>query len=135
VAEAIKTPEGQSLQIAIDEKSQPKAADAKSAGAVLDKKAGEWKYNDKDGKTILRAGQPLTAERVAALKAIGVKEVTLHRPGYFDLVCAELCGQGHYKMQGQVIVVTNEEFVEQFETKAEEADAGQENTKTAVSKR
>ena len=34
-------------------------------------------------------------------KAIGVKGVTLHRPGYFDLVCEELCGQGHYKMQGR----------------------------------
>ena len=38
-------------------------------------------------------------------------------------------------MQGQVIVVSNEEFVEQFETKAEEADAGHANERTAVSKR
>ena len=30
--------------------------------------------------------------------------------GVYDLVCAELCGWGHYKMAGRVRVVTQEEF-------------------------
>jgi cytochrome c oxidase subunit 2 len=30
--------------------------------------------------------------------------------GEYDLVCAELCGWGHYKMAGRVRVVTREEF-------------------------
>jgi heme/copper-type cytochrome/quinol oxidase subunit 2 len=112
------------MLIEIDEKSEPKAPNAKSAGKAFDRNAGEWKYNDKEGKTIVRDGQPLTPERVAQLKAIGVKTVTMYRP-QFDLVCEELCGQGHGKMQGRVIVITAEEYAAKFETKAEEADLGQ----------
>ena len=37
-------------------------------------------------------------------------EVT--RSGEFDLTCAELCGWGHYKMRGRVVVQTREEFHE-----------------------
>lgn len=32
-------------------------------------------------------------------------------PRPFDIVCAELCGQGHFKMKGQLYVVTPEEYV------------------------
>ena len=131
----IKRPENKELLVAIDDKTQPRAADAKSPGAYLDKKADEWKFNDKDGKTIVRQGQPVTPERIAAIKAIGVKELTVYRPGYFDLVCEELCGQGHYKMQGQVIIVTPEEYAEKFEMAADAADAGHGEEKTAVSRR
>jgi cytochrome c oxidase subunit 2 len=31
-------------------------------------------------------------------------------PKPFDIVCAELCGQGHYKMRGQMYVVSEDEF-------------------------
>jgi heme/copper-type cytochrome/quinol oxidase subunit 2 len=76
----------------------------------------------------------VTEDRLAALAAIGVKELTVYRPGYFDLVCEELCGQGHYKMQGQVIILEQSEYAEQFETAAE-ADAGHAREKTAVTRR
>jgi hypothetical protein len=130
----IKQPQNKELLIAVSKESQPLAGDAKSAGAAFDPKAREWKYNDKDGETIIRQGQPVTEDRIAALKAIGVKEITVYRPGYFDLVCEELCGQGHSKMQGQIIIVTPEEYAEQFETAAE-ADAGHAEEKTAVSRK
>ncbi|MDX1682648.1 MAG: cytochrome c oxidase subunit II [Phycisphaeraceae bacterium] len=47
----------------------------------------------------------------------------------FDIVCAELCGQGHYKMRGQLYVVTAEQFdrwieVEQNNVTAGDDDAG-----------
>ncbi|MDB5318611.1 MAG: hypothetical protein JWN40_242 [Phycisphaerales bacterium] len=132
---AMKQPGNKELLIAVSKESQPQAADAKSAGAFYDKKSREWKYNDAEGKTILRQGQPVTHDRIAALKAIGVKDITVYHPGYFDLVCEELCGQGHYKMQGQVIIVTPEEFAEQFETTAEAADAGHADEKTAVTRK
>jgi hypothetical protein len=131
---ALKDPRNKELLLAIDDKSEPKAPNAKSAGAALDPRAQEWKFNDKEGKTIIRNGQPLTDERIAALKAIGVKEVTMYKPGYFDLVCEELCGQGHGTMQGQIIVITNDEYIEQFETPAE-ANAGHAEEKTAVTRR
>lgn len=35
-------------------------------------------------------------------------EVT--EPGEYELACAELCGIGHYRMDGQVVVHTQEEF-------------------------
>jgi cytochrome c oxidase subunit 2 len=31
-------------------------------------------------------------------------------PGTYDLVCAELCGWGHYKMKGRLTVESREEF-------------------------
>jgi heme/copper-type cytochrome/quinol oxidase subunit 2 len=131
----MKRPENRELMLAIDERSEPKASGPKAPGAYFDRKAGEWKYNDKDGGTILRAGQPVTEDRLAALKGIGVSEITVYRPGYFDLVCEELCGQGHYKMQGQVVILEASEFAEQFETAAEAADAGGGEAKTAVTRR
>jgi len=134
VSAALKDSRNKDLLLAITDKSVPKAPNAKSAGASLDVRAQEWKFNDKEGKTIIRNGQPLTDERIAALKAIGVKEVTMYKPGYFDLVCEELCGQGHGTMQGQIIVITNDEYIEQFETPAE-ANAGHADEKTAVTRR
>jgi hypothetical protein len=132
---AMKQPKNKELLISVTKDSQPLATDAKSPGAFFDPKAREWKYNDAQGKTILRQGQPVTEDRIAALKAIRVKEITVYHPGYFDLVCEELCGQGHGKMQGQVIIVTPEEFAEQFETAADSADAGRAEERTAVSRK
>jgi heme/copper-type cytochrome/quinol oxidase subunit 2 len=140
-SEAAKRPENQSLLIVLDDKSQPKAANANSAGASFDSKAGEWKYNKfnpetKKAETIIRDHQPLSEDRVAALKAIGVKEITVCRPGYFDLVCEELCGQGHYKMQGQVIVISPAEYAEKFETKPDaDADNRHERERIAISRK
>lgn len=41
-------------------------------------------------------------------QAIGTNADGTPRP--FDIVCAELCGQGHFKMKGQLYVVTPEEY-------------------------
>ena len=32
------------------------------------------------------------------------------KPGQYDIVCAELCGWGHYKMKGELTVESREEF-------------------------
>jgi cytochrome c oxidase subunit 2 len=34
------------------------------------------------------------------------------KAGQFEIVCAELCGWGHYKMRGQVHIQTDEEFAQ-----------------------
>jgi heme/copper-type cytochrome/quinol oxidase subunit 2 len=133
LAAELSDPVVATMLIEIDEKSEPKAPNAKSAGRAFDRNAAEWKYNDNQGKTIVRDGQPLTPERAMQLKAIGVKMVTMYRP-QFDLVCEELCGQGHGKMQGRVIVVTAEEYAEKFETKSEEAGGAAEE-RTAVTRK
>ncbi len=136
---AMKRPENQNLLIVMDDKSEPKAADAKSAGAYYDRKAGEWKYSrldsaKKKAETIIRDRQPLSEDRVDALKAIGVKEITACRPGYFDLVCEELCGAGHSKMQGQVIVIDAKEYEETYEKKPD-SEAASDEGKVTVSRK
>lgn len=35
---------------------------------------------------------------------------TITKPGNYDLVCAELCGWGHYKMKARVVALPEEEF-------------------------
>lgn len=135
----LKRPEHQNLEIVLNEKSEPKAADSKSAGAFFDKKAGEWKYSrinpeTKKVETIVRDRQPLSEDRIDMLKAIGVTKITVCKPGYFDLVCDELCGMSHYKMQGQVIVVEPQEYADMFEAKPD-ADAAAGLDKTAVTRK
>ena len=45
--------------------------------------------------------------------------------GVFDLVCAELCGWGHYKMKGRVTVESREDFNQWLEQKYQEQTATQ----------
>jgi cytochrome c oxidase subunit 2 len=33
-----------------------------------------------------------------------------NKTGVYDIVCAELCGWGHYKMRGRLTVETREKF-------------------------
>jgi cytochrome c oxidase subunit 2 len=40
--------------------------------------------------------------------------------GSFDIVCAELCGWGHYKMKGRVVIVSRPEFDEWLDKKYRE---------------
>jgi cytochrome c oxidase subunit 2 len=69
-----------------------------------------WRYKDASNATIVRHGGLLTGEAVAKLKAAGVKEVFAYQPGYWDLVCEELCGQGHNTMQAQVVILDQAEY-------------------------
>jgi len=46
-------------------------------------------------------------------------------PKPFDIVCAELCGQGHYKMRGQLFVVSQAEYEQFLETEASYLDFGE----------
>jgi len=47
-------------------------------------------------------------------------------PGTYDLACAELCGWGHYKMQGRVTIEPREQFERWLEQKYREQEATQE---------
>jgi len=90
-----------------------------SPGAVKDPKKEEYLYVEDPKapkpKTIVRNEKGLTKESVAKLKAAGVPEVTAYEPGYWELVCEELCGQGHYTMTGRVIVLESEEYRQKFQ--------------------
>ncbi len=51
--------------------------------------------------------------------------------GTFDLVCAELCGWGHYKMKGRLTVESREDFDEWLENKYQEQTATQDTQPVA----
>ena len=42
-------------------------------------------------------------------------EVTAYDPGYWELICEELCGQGHYTMQAKVFVLEQDDYNKKFE--------------------
>ena len=81
--------------------------------------------------TIVRNDMPLTKDRVKQLKDAGITEVTAYDPGYWELICEELCGLGHSKMINQVFVLSNEEFKAKFET-AKTAEAETESDLAAA---
>ena len=45
--------------------------------------------------------------------------------GQFDIVCAELCGWGHYKMKGRVTVESREDFDRWLEAMYRQQEATQ----------
>jgi hypothetical protein len=62
-----------------------------------------WRLTNKDGDTLLTNGMLITPEVLASARARGITALTATI--YYDLVCEELCGMGHAKMQGKVIVL------------------------------
>ena len=47
------------------------------------------------------------------------------KEGKFDLVCAELCGWGHYKMRGRLTVTSREKYERWFQEELEKQNATQ----------
>ena len=63
----------------------------------------------KDGPVQIKSREDLTLDKIAALKAAGITKVAaVTKP--FELVCEELCGQGHYKMQGNIYFVSPKQY-------------------------
>ena len=82
-----------------------------------------WRYVDVKGArdpkrpaTIIRHGAavPLEPDKfttmVDKLRANGIERVTAYRSGEWELVCEELCGQGHNTMRGTVRIIDGAEY-------------------------
>jgi heme/copper-type cytochrome/quinol oxidase subunit 2 len=68
-----------------------------------------YSLNDKSGKPIVKSRELLTTDSIKALKAAGVTKVTaVTKP--FELVCEELCGQGHYLMRAEIYFVSGQQY-------------------------
>ena len=102
--------------------------------ASFDARARQFLIKDAEGKTIIRDGQPVSVDSLNKLKAVGVKEVKWYKPGYFELVCEELCGGQHYTMRGTLVVLSKEQFAEQFEAKETAAANQAGDTRSASAK-
>ena len=112
------------LTIDIDENSP---GDAK----VKDKDARGWRYftTAANGRkaTVIRDGSPfpsdpsdptVTQAVVDKLKGLGLTEVATHIPGYWEIVCAQLCGNNHTTMEGKIYVLDQAEWSAKYEAKA-----------------
>jgi heme/copper-type cytochrome/quinol oxidase subunit 2 len=68
---------------------------------------------------LLKDGDIINAEVVAGMKEKGViKQVKAYTAKRWDLVCEELCGNGHTGMQGAMIVLEPDEYARKYEGKS-----------------
>jgi heme/copper-type cytochrome/quinol oxidase subunit 2 len=84
--------------------------DEKSPNANYETARKAWRYVDSKKATVVRAGSSVNKASLDRLKAAGINEITLYKPGFWELVCEELCGQGHNTMRGQMRIVTSDEY-------------------------
>ena len=67
-------------------------------------------YTDAAGNVILSKGSVISEETVAQLRQAGITEVRAAPDIPTEIACAQLCGLGHYRMRGFIVVQTEEEF-------------------------
>jgi heme/copper-type cytochrome/quinol oxidase subunit 2 len=67
---------------------------------------------------VVKDQDQLTIERIGDLRKLGIREIDAYRVKMWDLVCEELCGNGHTKMQGYLIVLEPDEYAKKYEGKS-----------------
>ena len=67
-------------------------------------------YNDAEGNPIVGAGTPIMEDVIPQLLKAGITEVLAGPDVPTEIACAQLCGLGHYRMRGFMIVQTEEEY-------------------------
>jgi cytochrome c oxidase subunit 2 len=75
-------------------------------------------YADSAGNIILSKGSMITDETAAQLRQAGIAQVRAAPDVPTEIACAQLCGLGHYRMRGFVVVQTEEEFKAWLEEQA-----------------
>lgn len=76
-----------------------------------------------DGSVVLKQGKEPSANDLAALRASGIAQIEVAPRNPVEIQCAQLCGNSHFKMRGQVILLTPAEFEKWF---AEQTAGGEE---------
>ncbi len=67
-------------------------------------------YNGADGSTILSKGDPITEDALQQLLAAGISSIEATQDTPAEIACAQLCGLGHYRMRGTLVLDTPEQF-------------------------
>ena len=120
----------QSLE-ALRQPIEQKYAIDKLAAAIAAPSAPEQRFvvadsEDEKVKSAVTNGAVVTAAGVEKLKAAGVETVTASRQvakvtaiksKVWEIVCEELCGNGHTAMRGTMVVLEPEEYARRFESK------------------
>jgi len=65
-----------------------------------------------NGTVIVRKGEPITADTVAALAAAGIQEIQAAPAVPAEIACAQLCGLGHYRMRGYLHIDTKAQYAQ-----------------------
>ena len=67
-------------------------------------------YKAKDGSTILAKGDAVTDDAITQLLAAGVSNVNATQDTPAEIACAQLCGLGHYRMRGTLMLDSAEDY-------------------------
>jgi len=104
-----KNPKAPEWRVYVDDKTPS------GEHANFDTRAKEWRYVDAKKATIIRTGRTLTPDNLQKLKDNGVTQIVAYNPGSWEISCEELCGQGHYTMRGEMVVLSPEEYARKYE--------------------
>lgn len=67
-------------------------------------------YTTADGSPILAKGDPITEDALQQLLAAGISSIEATQDTPTEIACAQLCGLAHYRMRGNLVIQTPEEF-------------------------
>lgn len=67
-------------------------------------------YKAPDGTVVVKNQGALTAATVEALLAAGITQVEAAPRSPVEIQCAQLCGLGHYRMRGEVLLMPQADF-------------------------
>jgi cytochrome c oxidase subunit II len=70
----------------------------------------EKDYLGKDGQPVLKHDEQISAETSAKLKAAGITEVIAAPQNPLEIICAQLCGNSHFRMRGFLTVESQQDF-------------------------
>ena len=65
---------------------------------------------NEDGDVIVTRGADLNEEALAKLREAGITQVTAAPRVPTEIACAQLCGLGHYRMRGEILIETETDF-------------------------
>jgi cytochrome c oxidase subunit 2 len=69
-------------------------------------------YTNKDGTPIVEEGRFITNDIIDQLLAAGISSITATQDTPTEIACAQLCGLGHYRMRGTLVLHTPEQYEE-----------------------
>ncbi|MBI5217147.1 MAG: hypothetical protein HY960_15430 [Ignavibacteriae bacterium] len=78
--------------------------------AKLDTYVAMEEYKDNSGNVILEKNGFVDDAIIDKLVEAGIMEITISTSTPTEIACAQLCGLGHYRMRGYMIIQTPEEF-------------------------
>ncbi len=78
--------------------------------ALIFEKIAAQVYNAKDGSVLLNKGDLVNEGLIPALFDNGITEIIVELATPTEVACAQLCGLGHYRMRGTMVVETQEEY-------------------------